>query len=229
MLTDQPLGEPGAQRSQLGLRDRRALRRFQRLYYDSAQTWQTTSWMGIPTQKCPTDMWIYQEILFEVKPDLLIETGTAYGGSALFFAHIMDLMGKGRVTTVDILDTGQRPTHPRITYVQSSSTDPETFTRLRQGASESGCVMVVLDSDHSAAHVARELELYADLVTPGSYLVVEDTNVNGHPVYSSFGPGPMEAVEEFLEKRSDFAVDPVRERLYMTFNPRGFLKKVGPS
>jgi cephalosporin hydroxylase len=87
-------------------------------------------------------------------------------------------------------------------------------------------VLVVLDSDHRRDHVLAELYAYAPLVTPGSYLVVEDTNVNGHPVYEEFGPGPMEAVEDFLKDRDDFAADPTREKLLFTFNPRGWLRKL---
>ncbi len=85
--------------------------------------------------------------------------------------------------------------------------------------------MVILDSDHSRDHVLRELELYSPLVTPGCYLVVEDTNVNGHPVSPEFGPGPMEAVEAFLETTNDFEVDRSREKLLLTFNPSGYLRR----
>ena len=86
--------------------------------------------------------------------------------------------------------------------------------------------MVILDSDHTRDHVLRELELYAPLVTPGSYLVVEDTNINGHPVAPEFGPGPMEAVEAFLETTDEFEVDRAREKLMLTFNPSGYLRRV---
>lgn len=86
--------------------------------------------------------------------------------------------------------------------------------------------MVVLDSDHSFAHVRRELELYGDLVTPECYLIVEDTNVNGHPVSPQHGPGPWEAVEEFLARKADFVVDRDQHKYLMTFNPNGYLRKV---
>ena len=87
-------------------------------------------------------------------------------------------------------------------------------------------VMVILDSDHSEKHVARELEIYSQLVSPGCYLIVEDTNVNGHPVFPNHGPGPMEAVEKFLQARQDFTVDRDMEKFYLTFNPKGYLKKM---
>ena len=85
--------------------------------------------------------------------------------------------------------------------------------------------MVILDSDHSRDHVLRELELYAPLVTPGCYVVVEDTNVNGHPVVPRFGPGPMEAVQEYLATTDAFEVDRSREKLLLTFNPSGYLRR----
>jgi cephalosporin hydroxylase len=181
--------------------------------------------MGIPTQKCPLDMWIYQEIIFKTKPDLLIETGTAYGGSALFFATFMDTIGHGHVATVDVLDVPGRPQHPRITYLLGSSTSEESIERIRQMAENADSIMVILDSDHSRDHVAKELRLYCDLVTPGNYLVVEDSNVNGHPVNRTHGPGPMEALGEFLATNSDFSIDSYQERYMMTFNPKGYLKR----
>ena len=85
--------------------------------------------------------------------------------------------------------------------------------------------MVVLDSDHTRDHVAEELRLYAPLVTSGCYLVVEDTNVNGNPVLPEFGPGPQEAVAEFLAQTDDFEVDHEREKLMLTFNPNGYLRR----
>ncbi len=181
--------------------------------------------MGIPTQKCPLDMWIYQEIIFDAKPDLLIETGTAYGGSALFFATLMDAIGHGHVATVDVLDVPGRPQHPRITYINGSSTSEDSLATLQRIAEGAGSVMVILDSDHSRDHVAKELLLYCDLVTPGNYLVVEDSNVNGHPVNRTHGPGPMEALEEFLATNNDFYIDSQKERYMMTFNPKGYLRR----
>jgi cephalosporin hydroxylase len=86
--------------------------------------------------------------------------------------------------------------------------------------------MVILDSDHSQSHVEKELKLFAPLVTLNSYLIVEDTNINGHPAYPSFGPGPYEAVETFLRTNDNFEVDSSREKFLMTFNPKGYLKRV---
>jgi cephalosporin hydroxylase len=201
---------------------------FHRLYYDDLdQTWTQTHWLGAPALKCPLDLWIYQELLTAIRPDLLIETGTAAGGSALFLASCMDMLGNGRVVTIDIDDTPARPHHDRITYLHGSSVDPEIVDRVRVLAADAGSLMVVLDSNHRCEHVLAELHAYSRLVTPGSYLVVEDTNVNGHPVLPTFGPGPYEAVEMFLAEGAPFARDRSCERFFMTFNPGGYLRREG--
>ena len=198
-------------------------RRFARLYYERATTtWQNTRWMGVPIWKNPADLWIYQELVHEIRPDLIVETGTAYGGSALYLAMLCDLLDHGRVVTIDTQVFPDRPVHPRIEYVFGSSTGPGIVDALDR----TGPVMVILDSDHRAPHVLDELELYAPLVTLGSYLIVEDTNVNGHPVYPDHGPGPFEAIEQWGPERHGFEVDAACERFLHTFNPGGFLRRV---
>lgn len=199
---------------------------FHRLYYYAHDTtWTQTRWLGTSALKCPFDLWVYQEILVETRPDLVIETGTHAGGSALYLASVLDLVGHGRVVTVDIDVHKGRPTHPRLTYLHGSSTSEAILEEITALAGEAERVMVLLDSDHSRDHVLRELELYAPLVTPGCYLVVEDTNVNGHPVVPGFGPGPMEALTAFLATTDDFEVDCSREKLLLTFNPSGYLRR----
>lgn len=202
---------------------------FHDLYYNGrpgeGPIFQRTSWLGVPCLKCPLDVWIYQEILFEVRPDLIIETGTNLGGSALYLAHILDILGHGAVVSIDVAAL-PRPAHPRITYVQGSSSDAALVTAAIGDRPRGTCV-VILDSDHSEAHVTAELELLAPYVTPGSYLIVEDTNINGHPTYPSFGPGPFEAVQKFLPAHPEFVVDRSREKFLMTFNPGGYLRKLG--
>jgi len=209
------------------LRNRATVRRFHRLYYDSAaRTWGNTTWLGVKVQKCPLDLWVYQELLNEVRPELVIETGTYAGGSALFLASCLDLIDCGRVITVDIADHADRPQHDRITYLKASSVDPAVVERLRGEAGRADRVLVILDSDHSRDHVLAELEVYAPLVTPSSYLVVEDTNMNGRPVLPDSGPGPYEAVDAFLRDNPAFERDPAREKFFMTFNPGGYLRRV---
>ena len=201
---------------------------FHNLYYNGppgeGHIYQRTQWMGVPCLKCPLDMWAYQEILHEIRPDLVIETGTHMGGSALFIAHMLDLIGKGEIVTIDS-QAAVRPSHPRIRYVLGSSADEALVGGLLRDRSDE-VRLVVLDSDHTETHVSRELELFSPWVTVGSYLIVEDTNINGHPTFPTFGPGPFEAVTTFLENHPDFVVDRSREKFLMTFNPRGFLKRI---
>lgn len=197
---------------------------FHRLYYEAETTWRQTFWLGHPVQKCPLDLWAYQEILVETRPDVIVECGTYLGGSARFLASVCDQLGAGRIVTIDIVERPGLPRHRRITYLRGSSTDDAIVERVRRYARRAKRVMVILDSDHTRDHVLRELELYAPLVTAGCYLIVEDTNVNGHPVSPEFGPGPMEAVHAFLATTSDFEIDTSRERLMLTFNPSGYLR-----
>ena len=199
--------------------------RFHLLYRDGKRVDKDTWWRGARVIKCPLDLWIYQELIFELEPDLIIETGTMYGGSAFYFASLLDLLGKGEVVTIDKNLREGRPANPRITYLTGSSTAEEMVHEARRRAEDKGVVMALLDSNHKARHVLEELRIYHKLVTPGSYLVVEDTNINGHPVEASFGPGPMEALERFLEENDDFEVDRRREKFLLTFNPHGWLRK----
>lgn len=206
--------------------DRRAARvvnSFCRLAYDR-KTYHTT-YCGIPLYKWPTDLWVYQNLIWELRPDLILETGTFTGASALYFAHQLDALGRGRVITVDVTRHGKPPEHPRITHLIGSSTATEIVDAMTQAANEASTVMVVLDSDHTCAHVREELDNYADLVTVGSYLIVEDTVVNGHPVRTDHGPGPMEALRSFLSERRDFETDLSRQPFLLTQNPEGYLRR----
>lgn len=205
-----------------------------RWYYHDKETWDSLAWMGVKVWKYPTDLWIYQEIVFELQPDLIIETGTAFGGSALYLAHLCDILGSGRVLSIDI-ESKPRPEHERVTYITGSSTDMSTWDMpelekatllLRQpdvDRPDRKC-LTILDSDHRAMHVRRELELFAPR---SDYLIVEDTNLNGHPVRPKFGPGPYEAVEAFLRSDAgrEWERDPLRERLMLTANPGGYLRR----
>jgi cephalosporin hydroxylase len=210
-------------------RRKRTVRRFHRLYYESSwQTWKNTRWLSVNAYKTPFDLWIYQELIVLLRPQLVVETGTAAGGSALFLATVCDAIGVGEILSIDTEDRAERPTHDRVTYVTGSSTALETLDIVAEHAEGKAPVMVILDSDHSCGHVLAELRSYAEFVTPGSYLVVEDTNLNGHPVVSNFGPGPMEAIHEFLGERRDFKHEAEQEKFFLTFNPNGYLRRTSP-
>ncbi len=201
---------------------------FHKLYYYS-RVWANTFWLGVQTLKCPLDLWIYQEIVAEIQPDVIIESGTAYGGSALFLAAVLDQIGKGKVVTIDVETREGLPRHERIEYIVGSSTSESTLQRVRQSIRPGDKVLVILDSAHNTEHVLEELRLYHGFVTPGSYVIVEDTNMGGHPVHTDYapdsGPGPMAAVLEFLEGNPRFCADPMREKFKMGFNPNGFLRR----
>ncbi len=200
---------------------------FHRLYYHvSKRTWKDTWYRGVRTYKCPTDMWIYMELIDRLEPGLVIETGTYRGGSGLYLADRLETIDAGRVVTVDVNTPPHPPQHPRLTYLTGSSTDPEVVAQIAAMIPPGTPVLVILDSDHSRDHVAAELEAYAPLVPVGSYLIVEDTNVNGHPAAPDYGPGPMEAVWDFLATDPGFEVDAHCERYYLTQNPSGYLKRV---
>ncbi|HEX4188692.1 MAG TPA: CmcI family methyltransferase [Solirubrobacteraceae bacterium] len=209
------------------LAERTAIAWFHRFYYlDMERTWENTRWLGHRIQKFPGDVWVYQEILTELRPDWIIETGTNWGGSAYYLASICDLLGNGRVVTVDLDAKPDPPQHERITYLAGSSTAPEIVERVRGMIDGSQTVLVILDSDHSYEHVSDELRVYCELVTPGSYLIVEDTNIAGHPVLRGLPRGPYEAVDDFLAGDERFERDRTREKFMMTFNPGGYLKRI---
>lgn len=183
-------------------------------------------WLGQPLLKTPLDLWVYQEIMHERRPIVILETGTWQGGSAKYFASMFDLLDEpeGRIITVDV-DTLPRPQDPRITYLLGSSTSDEILSQIRSDIRPSDKVMVALDSDHSKEHVLNELRLYSDLVTVGQYLVVEDTHLHGNPVFTGEGD-PLAAALEFLETDHRFEVDRSREKFGLTFNPNGWLERV---
>lgn len=201
---------------------------FQRLYYntlikDSANR-EVTTWKGVTCLKCPTDMWAYQEIINEVKPDVIIETGTYLGGSALYLAHVCDSIGKGKIISIDIEQRNNLPSHPRIEYVVGSSVSNETLSLVKNKIVVNSTVLVILDSEHTKDHVLTEIHMYAPLVSKGSFLIVEDTNIS--TVLPEFGPGPIDAVTEFLRSNNEFEVDQKFDSKFLvTFNPSGYLRK----
>jgi cephalosporin hydroxylase len=209
-------------------------RAFHNVYYES-NVWRDSYWHATPVLKCIFDLWVFQEIIASLRPALIIECGTWAGGSALFLAHTLDIIGSGRIITIDILDANQvrehylrysqeqgrklqiRPTHPRIDYLLGSSTDPAIVAEVTRALPVGGPVMVVADSDHSIEHAYAELNAYHAFVTPGSYFVMEDTNIPGS--------GPSQAVDHFLVDHPEFVADRTREKFLLTFNPGGYLRR----
>jgi cephalosporin hydroxylase len=203
-----------------------AARLFHRAYYEAGRSRGDAHWLGVEALKTPQDLWVYQEIIVETRPDLIVETGTFHGGTALFLATICDALGHGRVVSIDVRHPAPLPEHPRIEYLTGSSTESQIVDEVRTRAGEQGRLMAILDSDHSRDHVLAELRAYGPLVAEDCYLVVEDTNINGHPAAPHWGPGPMEALEAFLADGAPFVADRRREKFLITFNPQGFLRRV---
>lgn len=200
---------------------------FHRLWYECYFTHGMTYFEHVPIMKCPMDLWMLQELIQDLRPTLIIETGTAYGGSALYYARQFDKQGAGKVISIDIEAHGTLPTHPRITFVKGSSVAPDVVEAVNACARTHQRVMVILDSDHAKDHVLAELAAYSHLVTPGQFLLVEDTNINGRPVPIDWhgGPGPGPAVDEWLPNHPEFNRDALAERYLLSMHPGGWLRR----
>lgn len=216
-------------------REAKLLNAFHEIFYaKKGQTWLANHWLGIQTSQNPNDAWITQEILVEQKPDFMVEAGTKNGGSALIWAMILrEVNPDSRVITIDIVDkTAKARELPlfkeRVDFLLGSSTDPKILAEVSRRVAGKK-VVVLLDSDHSKKHVLAEMQAYATIVTPGSYMIVQDGILSGHPVTDEMAGGPWEAIDEFLAVNKDFQSDRSRERLMFTYCPREYLKRISPS
>ena len=199
-------------------------------WYYNTFVWNKTTWLGIECWKSVADMWNYQEILVDLKPSLIIEFGSNRGGSALFFAHVMQRVGiPFKVLSVDISHQRLDPAaknDPDILFVESSSIEPAIAEQIKQLKEEyPGRIFAILDSDHSKDHVLAEMKLLRPLLSPGDYLLVEDSCVNGHPVLPGWGPGPFEAIKAYEQEfPDDYTHDAEREDKFgFTFATNGFM------
>jgi cephalosporin hydroxylase len=195
------------------------------------------NWLGRPIIQFPSDVVVMQELIWELKPDVVIETGVAHGGSLVLSASILELIGKGSVIGVDVEirahNRAALEAHPlihRITLIEGSSVAPETIAQVRTLVGDAKIVMVVLDSNHSEAHVLKELELYGAMVTPGSYIVAHDGAQawvwdipRGKPEWKD--DHPLGAIHKYLANHPEFSIDQSRTRFGITSSPDGFLKK----
>lgn len=199
------------------------------------------SWLGRPIIKLPTDIVLFQEIVWDVKPDLIVETGIAHGGSLILSASMLELIGgSGQVVGIDVdirkhnLEAIQRhPMFKRIALLEGSSTSPDIVRHVSEMAAGKRSVMVCLDSLHTHAHVLRELELYAPLVSVGSYLILPDTFIEWFPkgYYADrpwdVGNNPFTAMQEFLTRTEDFVIDRERsQKLLISEGFDGYLKRI---
>jgi cephalosporin hydroxylase len=195
------------------------------------------TWLGVPIIQLPEDIVMMQELLWKVRPDVVVECGVAHGGSLILNASILQLLGKGRVVGVDVeirkynrLALESHPLSDRITLIEGDSVADDTFAAVCEHVRPGDKVLVTLDSAHSRAHVAAELERYAPLVTPSSYIVVFDGVMAAVADAPNAGPGwdvdnPLEAVHDFLRGNEEFEIDPLYNRLSVTYCPAGFLRR----
>jgi cephalosporin hydroxylase len=198
------------------------------------------TWMGRPIIQYPQDMIAMQEIIWQVKPDLIIETGIAHGGSIIYYASILELIGKGEVLGIDIdirehnrAEIERHPMSKRIHMLQGSAISGDIIEQVKPYVAGKKTIMVCLDSNHTHAHVLKELELYAPFVTVGSYLVAFDTIVEDLPasLYHdrpwSVGDNPKTAVREFLRSNDHFIInEEIDNKLLVSVAPSGYLKRI---
>ena len=199
-------------------------------------------WLGIPIIQYPQDIIATQEIIWNVKPDLIIETGIARGGSLIFSASILQMIGKGSVLGIDIdirkhnkIAIKKHHLSKRITMIEGSSIDEKVVNKVKTIAKTKKRVMVFLDSNHTYEHVLKELELYSSLVKKGSYIIVFDTIIDDIPnnwwgKHISTRPwnkknNPKSAVKDFILKNNRFKIDhTIDNKILLTVAPSGFLK-----
>ena len=198
------------------------------------------SWMGRPIIQYPQDTFIMQEIIWSVKPDLVIETGIAHGGSIIFYASILELIGKGEVLGIDVeirphnrKAIEEHSIFKRINMIEGDSISEEILSQVKKTVQDKKTVMVCLDSNHTHDHVLNEMALYSPFVTKGSYLVVFDTVIEDMPedIFHdrpwSKGNNPKTAVREFLKTNDRFVIDKeIENKLLITVAPDGYLKCV---
>jgi cephalosporin hydroxylase len=198
--------------------------------------WRSTTWLGRQVRTAPTDLLAYQEIIGTVRPDVVIDvigSGDHPGsevvdaGRAGFLASVCDLVGHGTVAALGVAGTaagGDEPGHPRLRRFAGDPLDPATVEAV-EALVAGGSAVVVLGACADRATTVRAFEAYHRLVPVGSYVVVTDTVVNGHPVWTSFGPGPLEAVKQILSRHGEYMADPAMEKYHLTFNPSGYLRR----
>lgn len=194
-------------------------------------------WLGVPVIQTPEDLILMQELIFNVRPDFIIETGIGHGGGLIYYASVMELLNKGRVIGVDIeirehnrKAIEAHPLYKRIKLIEGDSVSNETIQEVKKTLLPGSNVIVCLDSDHTKPHVFKELQLYHQFVRPGGYVVVFDTNTSKLAELDAcdkkyINNGPKEAIEEFLKTNGDFEIDVSYNKLYISYSPDGYLRR----
>lgn len=201
-------------------------------WYYNNNVWKNIHYRGVRTLKLPLDMWNYQEIIFEHNLEWVVETGTRHGGSALFFSDLLTGADRtGDVITIDVTHVDLHPDAKKQAGIHfllgDSSAGKVIDEAMRILPHNRACnVLLILDSDHSRDHVYNELTAWVPRLKRGDYLIVEDTIVNGHPVRPEFGPGPMEAIMDYVAANPGrlIADDKRAIKFGCTFAARGYYK-----
>jgi len=218
-------------------------RKFFKYLVSKTKNFSHTTWLGRPIWQNVFDLQTIQETIVELQPAIIIECGTNLGGSSMYYAHLFDLLaaegrllpGRGRIVSIDI-EKLHDLSHPRITYLIGSSTAPDIFAQVKaladdaersgEGGGVGGPVFVILDSDHSMRHVRAELELYAPLVSKGSFCLVQDGVIDVLPNFAGGRPGPLPAIHDYLKSHPEFEIDRERcDRFLITHHPDGWLRR----
>ena len=198
------------------------------------------SWLGRPVIQIPQDLMAMQEIIWTVRPDIIIETGIAHGGSLIFYASMLQLIGKGKVIGIDVdirqhnrIEIEKHPLFRRITMIEGSSISQEVVRQVKAMTAGAKSIIVALDSNHTHEHVLKELEFYAPLVSVGSYCIVFDTGIEDLPkemiLDRPWGPGnnPKTAVWAFLKTNDRFVIDKdIERKILITAAPDGYLRRI---
>jgi cephalosporin hydroxylase len=186
-----------------------------------------STYFGVPAIKSPADFWIYHEIIFEVKPDVIIEIGTKHGGGTLAYSHLLNNLGNnGRVIGLEIdsniVDKTVR-VQPNITIIDGDACS--NFEKVKKLIKDTDKVLIIEDSSHTYENTLNVLNIFSGLVTKGSYFIVEDSNC-WHGLDHGPSPGPYEAIETFMKDNNKFEIDSSKERFIITWNPKGYLKRI---
>lgn len=200
----------------MNAKDKKTINEYHKLYHAHMLSQWPVHWLGVRVEKPPEDLLIYADIIFQQMPDIIVEIGTRWGGSALWFACIMDIIKHGEVITIDINPHVDKR-HPRVRYVKGDAHDPYTYQFIEDRVGSKKC-MVSEDSNHSKDSTLKIMDLYGDLVTPGYYMVVEDINQGGHPVESGGDPWAYDAVVEFMKDNDKWEWDREVEKHLYTWN-----------
>lgn len=195
-------------------------------------------WLGVPAIQTPEDLVLMQELIFKIQPDVIIETGVAHGGSLIYYASLLELIGKGKVLGIDIeIREHNRkvieahPLFKRIELIESDSISDATLKEIKRRVPANSRTIVCLDSDHTKDHVLKELQRYQQFVKPEGYIVVFDTVISelvklGADDKRYINNSPKEAIDEFLEENSSFKIDVQFNKLYISHSQNGYLKRI---